>query len=332
MAHNGRLLARAREKLARIREENADERLRRTAEIYARIPRVKEIDARLRGQMAELVALTLRKDADITGEIRALEADSLALQRERAGLLAAAGYPSDYTEELCTCSKCRDTGLVNGEICTCLQRLYNRELTAALGTLPRCGRETFDAFDLTLYDAVPDARTGVSARDCMKLVFDTCAAYAKNFAPGAPNLLFQGGTGLGKTFLSASIAREAAARGYSVAYESAGPALAVFESLKFSREPGEADVVRSRQYLSCDLMILDDLGTEMLTAFSVSALYQLINSRLTDGRSTVISTNCGFEELRRRYGAQIASRLEGEYLLLPFAGRDIRLIKKERGE
>ena len=141
------------------------------------------------------------------------------------------------------------------------------------------------------------------------------------------------GPGLGKTFLSACIARVVAERGFSVAYESASAALGAFEAQRFSRDTaeGESAASRVREYLGCDLMILDDLGTEMVTSFSVSALYQLVNTRLGAGRQTIISTNAGFDELARKYGPQIMSRLEGEYLLLPFSGRDIRLLRKERG-
>lgn len=165
------------------------------------------------------------------------------------------------------------------------------------------------------------------------VVCETCREYARNFGPGSPNLIFMGGPGLGKTYLSACIARAVAEAGFSVAYESAAAALGAFETQRFSREneEGAQAASRVREYLGCDLMILDDLGTEMVTSFSVSALYQLVNTRLNEGRSTIISTNCGFEELRRKYGPQICSRLEGEYLLLSFSGRDIRLLRKERG-
>ena len=105
-------------------------------------------------------------------------------------------------------------------------------------------------------------------------------------------------------------------------------------SPSFFASPGEAAAaaVRVKHYLTCDLMILDDLGTEMVTSFSTSALYSIVNTRLMNGKKTLISTNFGDEELRRKYTPQITSRLEGEYLMLPFIGRDIRIIRKERGE
>ena len=141
----------------------------------------------------------------------------------------------------------------------------------------------------------------------------------------------QGGTGLGKTYLSACIARVVAARGYSVAYETAAACLNAFEAAKFRpfTEMGEQAQTRVEQYTSCDLMILDDLGTEMVSPYSVSALYTLINTRLTAGRATIISTNLPDQELARIYTPQILSRLQGEYQTLQFVGTDIRRQRKE---
>lgn len=326
MSCNGRLLALAREKLEKRREENRAEQQRRTAAVYARLPAVREADENLRAQMIELMGLALRRDGDISARVKELEARNLALQAQRAEMLTGAGLPVNYTDEIYSCPKCRDTGMVDGVMCSCLKKLYNQELTASLGTLLRCGDESFGKFDLSYYEGAD--------RECMDMVKNTCMAYAAGFGPRSTNLLFQGGAGLGKTLLSACIARVVAEKGFSVAYESASAALEAFEAQKFSRDTQEAEQAagRVKQYLACDLMILDDLGTEMITSFSVSALYQIINGRLINEKKTVISTNLSDEELTRKYGAPIMSRLCGEYDFLPFVGRDIRLIKKDRGE
>ena len=174
-----------------------------------------------------------------------------------------------------------------------------------------------------------DPRSGVIPRDAMRIVRDAGRKFADNFPNVSSNLLFQGGPGLGKTFLSACIARVVAEKGCSVCYDSAVSALEAFEKQKFSRDPDEADAAsaRVRRMLDCDLMILDDLGTEMVTPMSVSALYTLINTRLVNRRKMIISTNCSEEELAKRYSPQIGSRLEGEFLWLHFAGSDIRTRK-----
>ena len=331
MDYNGKLLARARARLAKQREDNAALQRRRTEEAYIRLPRLRELDRALRMQMIELARLAMSPGS--APQLERLRKENLALQAERAELLASAGLPADYTDEIYSCPRCRDTGLNGTEMCSCLKKLYKRELTDELSTLLHGGRESFEGFDLGWYDSAPDPRTGESPRECMALVCETCREYAKNFGKSSPNLIFMGGPGLGKTYLSACIARVVAERGFSVAYESAAAALGAFEMQRFSRDTGEAEAAASRvrEYLGCDLMILDDLGTEMVTSFSISALYQLINTRLNGGRQTIVSTNCSFEELERKYGPQIMSRLEGEYLLLSFSGRDIRLLRKERG-
>lgn len=326
MAMNGTYLARAREALEQRREQNEVERGRREREIHAKLPRIAEIDETLRAQMLELFGYTLRNGTDPTPELRALEDRNLALQRERAEILEQNGFSADYTEPIFTCAKCGDTGyLADGSVCECLTALYNAETTRDLATLLRTGDEAFQNFDLSLYDE--------PARTQMENTLGFCREYARSFTPDAPNLLFWGGTGLGKTFLSGCIAREVAARDYTVAYETASAALGAFETAKFSRlgEAGELAAERVEQYLTCDLMILDDVGTEMISPYSVSALYTLINTRLTNRKATILSTNLQPDELSRCYTPQILSRIKGDFMALHFVGRDIRQVKKERG-
>ena len=334
MAYNAAILSRARANIASRHEDALAEQSRRTERIYALEPRVRVIDAALRRQMAELCALAFSRSDDARDKISALREANLELQRERAGILRRRGLPEDYLDEIYSCPDCRDTGYKGAEMCDCLKREYKHELTRELSGLLRDGGESFDKFRLDYYSAERDAALGVSPREVMQLVYDTCRAWCANFSRRSPSLIFRGGPGLGKTFLSACIAREVAAKGFSVAYESAPKALGEFETQRFSRDAAEADAAAAKvkEYLGCDLMILDDLGTEMTTSFTVSALYQLINTRLVDSRQTLISTNLSDEEIARRYGGQIASRLSGEFELLTFAGSDIRRIKKERGE
>lgn len=331
MAYDGKLLARARAQLDKVRAENQAEHQRRLSLIYTRVPEIQELDARMRSQMTELVRLTIAKPADMKERIARLERENLDAQMQRAELLVGRGYPMDYLDDIYSCPKCRDTGIHQGGPCSCLDTLYNRELTKELGTLLRSGDESFSRFDLNFYDAVPDPVTGVIPREAMTMVYESCRKFADNFPNVSVNLLLQGGTGLGKTYLSACIARQVADRGHSVCYDSASAALDAFERQKFSRDPEEAEAAsaRVRRMLSCDLMILDDLGTEMVTPMSISALYTLINSRLVNGKKTIISTNCSPEELQKKYSPQICSRISGEFLRLPFVGRDIRLIKQK---
>lgn len=331
MPYDGKILARARNELEKIREGNKAEVRRRHDTVYSRVARIAEIDGRMREQMAELVRMTIAKRPDIRQQVELLEKENLELQAERAELLTANGFPIDYLDDICTCPKCGDSGIYNDDVCRCLDRLYNKELTKELGTLIRRGDEAFEHFDLSLYSDETDARYNVVPRSVMTKTLEICRRFADNFPNVSSNLLMQGDTGLGKTYLSACIARVVADKGCSVCYDSAFTALEYFEKQKFSRdtEDGEAADRRVKRMLDCDLMILDDLGTEMATPMSMSALYMLINTRLVNGKRMIISTNLMDEDIKKRYTPQIASRLVGEFLHLPFAGRDIRLIKQE---
>ena len=330
MPYDGKLLAQAREALEQRRADNAAEQQRRLSLVYARDPEIEQIDLRLRRQMAELVRLTVSRAPDLAEKLEVLKHDNLELQAERAERLTALGRPIDWLDEIVSCPLCRDTGMVDGKPCRCLKKLYNQALTKELSALLRHGDESFERFDLSLYDEQPLEGSTVSPRFAMERIFAQCRKFADSFPDVSSNLLFQGGTGLGKTYLSACIARVVADKGYSVCYDSAASALEAFEVQKFARDPetAEAAAARVRRMLDCDLMILDDLGTEMITSVTVSALYTLINSRLNAGKKTIISTNCTDEELLRKYTPQICSRIKGEFLRLPFVGRDIRLLKK----
>lgn len=327
MSYDGKLLARARDELERLRGENAAEHERRQALVYRRVPEIAELDAAMRSEMIMLARLTVSRVPDLKERLAALEKENLDMQARRAELLTTHGFSVDYLDPIYSCPLCRDTGVLSdGGMCQCLKTQYNRAVTAELSSLLRHGNESFDKFKLDLYPAEFDAHYGVIPRKAMGKVFEICRRFAENFPNVSSNLLLQGDTGLGKTYLSACIAREVSNKGLSVCYDSAAAALDAFEQQKFSRdsEQGQLAAARVKSMLECDLMILDDLGTEMNTPMALSALYTLINSRLVSGKKMIISTNCTDEELSRRYSPQICSRIFGEFVRLPFAGRDIR--------
>lgn len=332
MPYDGKLLARARERQEQQREENRAEQARRTERVYARVPEIRQIDAELRAQMTRLVRLTLSRRPDLAAQLKELEEENLALQARRAELLVEHGWPIDYLDPIVSCKRCGDTGLLDGRPCECVKRLYNQELTRELSALLRHGDESFARFDLSLYSEQLDSRFHQAPRGAMELNLAICKRFVDAFPDTAANLLMQGDTGLGKTYLSACIARAVADKGYSVCYDSAASAFEAFERQKFAREPEDFEAAdrRVKRMLSCDLMILDDLGTEMPGPVAVSALYTLLNSRLVAGKNLIISTNCSNEELQKRYSPQICSRLFGEFNRLPFFGQDLRLKNKKR--
>lgn len=327
----GRLLIKARAVLEEQHRKNQSEENRRRAEIYQRLPEIRRIDGEISGLMGELVNLALGIPGRSPEE---LETDSLALQAERARILRENGYDEHYLDELLSCPICRDTGyLHNGKPCQCLIRLYNAEQTHELSPLLKNGEESFEKFRVSYYPADAVTPGGPSPRVQMERIYRLCLSYVEHFDSVGGNLLFFGQPGLGKTFLSASIARAVAEKGHSVAYDTAVTLLTSFEQEKFSRSDDEQQEAASRvrQLKSCDLLILDDLGTELSSAFTQSALYTLLDGRIRSKRSTIISTNLDRSGIRDRYGAALASRLEGEYQYLNFIGRDIRALKKSAG-
>ena len=328
MALDGKLLLRARDRLDEIRRANEEETTRRTQQIYAKLPQIRRIDEEIQKTMLEVIRLTLQR-GDITPALKELETRSLDLQMKKGEILAQNGYAVDYLEEVHSCPHCADKGYTpDGAMCACLKRLYDEEQARELSILCKLGEDSFADFKLDYYSDEPDARYGASPRDYLTIAYKTCRAFAESFGSDSPNLIFRGGTGLGKTMLSGCIAKAVAARGFSVVYETAVAAFEAFEAHKFSRDEEAAE--REKRILECDLLILDDLGTEMTTSFTQSALYTIVNSRLAANKKTIISTNLSPEEMAQRYTAQIVSRISGEFETLLFVGQDIRVIKKQQ--
>lgn len=323
MAYSEQVLRRARERLEQAKAEAQREYEARLKDAYTRFPRLQEIDRELQMTMAQLVTAALRHGEDPSQAIARIREKNLALQREREWLLEAGEFEEGYLENTPVCAKCGGSGYVGSQMCSCLRELcrqeQKKELTSLLGT----GRETFDTFLLDVYPDAYDPKLGASPRQLMKSNFNICRKYAQNFGPGSGSLLFSGATGLGKTFLSACIARQVADRGFSVVYETAIRLFSDFEAEKFGAAQ-EENRGRNRKYLECDLLIIDDLGTEMTTQFTTSVLYHLLNTRMMENRSTIISTNLADTEIENRYSPQIASRIIGTFRLVQFAGEDIR--------
>ena len=320
MAYTNTVMNRARARLRQEKERRQAEYAAHLAKAYALRPRLREIDRALRGTGARAALLALDRSPDAQASLTALRAENEALQQERQWVLDEAELPDDYLDDSPVCALCGGTGYVGSRMCECLSELCRQEQKRELAALLPTGRERFDAFSLEVYPDRFYPDYGTSARNLMQKNLNYCRKYAQDFQPGAKSLLFSGATGLGKTFLSACMARQVAENGHSVVYATAGKLFADFEAVKFER--AEADTLRD--YRDCELLIVDDLGTEMTTEFVRAALYEIVNTRLLERRSTLISTNLNERDLEARYGGQIASRLLGSYRVIYFLGDDIR--------
>jgi len=332
MAYDGKIMRRALQRFEADRQERARRFEERRAGIFAARPRLREVDRELRSTMSRIISGALRRDTDPIPVIDRLRDENMSLQQEKRELLASLNLPEDALEEQPACPLCDDTGYRGGAVCRCLREYYVREQQKELSRMLDLGSQSFDTFSLDWYSDRWEPGQPRSARSHMEeRVYNTCAEYAHNFGKKrGENLLLFGAPGLGKTHLSAAIAREVSAEGFSVVYDTAGHVFQCLEDQKFGRDDGEEGTSDADRIFRCDLLILDDLGTEMTTAFVQSALYQIINTRLMERRSTIISTNLSPEKIAQRYSPQVASRLEGEYQILPFVGEDIRKLKRRR--
>lgn len=309
------------------RREQQREQLRR--QIYAREPRLAQLDSQLRVTMTELISTALHQGSE--SAVSSIRERNLSIQQERRQLLRGLGLSEDALEDKPICPKCGDSGWIGAQMCSCLKQRCAQEQIQELSKLLDLGEQSFETFRWDYYSPIPAPGWDVSPQDNMRMIYQCCQTFAQTFGSGSiKNLFLTGAPGLGKTFLSACIARTVSERGFSVVYDTAGSIFAQFEARKFQRDTDGVQnaMDETRRYLSCDLLILDDLGSELTTQFVRAALYELINTRLVREKQTVISSNLKVEELEARYTSQIASRLMGEFSVLRFFGEDIRQKKR----
>ena len=252
MAYSEQVLHRARARLEQAKAEREQENAAHRADAYARYPRLAEIDNELRRTMAELMAAALQRGEDPSQAVAAVREKNLALQRERSWILEAGDFDDGYLDDTPVCTKCGGRGYVGAQMCSCLRELCRQEQKKELTSLLGSGRETFENFRLDLYPAEYSESVRTSPRALMQRNFNHCRKYAQNFTMQSGNMLFSGATGLGKTFLSACIARTVADRGYSVVYDTAIHLFSDFEAEKFGMSQEENRGL-SQRYLQCDM-------------------------------------------------------------------------------
>ena len=322
MSYSSEVLTRARARLAQQRADRESENAARLQAAYARLPRLKEIDKALVSTMAQAAQAAFLQGTDGKAALEQVREKNLQLQQERKTLVEQYLEPGFLKEEP-ICPHCGGNGYVGAEMCHCLKELCKAEQRKEMGAAFQ--NAGFESFRLDYYsDAViPQLKT--SPRAVMEKTLDSCRRYARNFSMDSGNLLLSGGTGLGKTHLALAIGAAAGEQGYCVCYETAASLFGKLEKAKFT--PSEENSREAEKLESCDLLVLDDLGTEMPSQFVTAALYGLLNARLLAKRPMVITTNLNVEEAGSRYSMQIASRLYGEFKRLTFLGSDIRILK-----
>ena len=276
-------------------------------ELHRLLPRVGEIDKLIRSIPLRIMS---------GGDKETLKAESKLLLAERDRILQGAGFSSDYDAPVFECDLCNDGGYVGLKLCKCIKAMVSESKYAESRLAGGLLDKTFENFSLSYYEGDEKKR--------MDEILKGCIRYCDNFPnDSSSGLLFLGGTGLGKTHLSAAIANKISAKGFSVIYESAQQIFDTCDAVRFNR----LELSERTKYENCKLLIIDDLGAECITQYSVSALTGLIDLRIVNGKKTVISTNLTPAAIRKTYGERMFSRLFGEFRVLQFVGKDIRMQK-----
>lgn len=319
MEHSREIYKKAERELAKRRNRALAEREEHHRLAVEAVPEILEVEERMSSAgLATIKAIGMGK-ADAKEYIRKLSQLNLEAQAQRRLLLKNAGFPENWLDINFSCKKCEDKGFVGGIMCDCFKELLRSlEYERICSKLP-VNNCRFDNFKLDYY---PDG-AGKSPRQRMESVLDFCKTYAADFSTKSSSLLLYGHTGLGKTHLSLAIAGKVTENGYGVVYSSAQNLFNRLEKEKFGRSDGNTE----ESILECDLLIIDDLGTEFTTQFTISALYNIVNTRELEGKPTIVNTNLTPEQLLSTYDERIASRILNKYILIRFDGSDIRQIK-----
>lgn len=286
-------------------------------ELYTKIPEVRRIDAVLSRTGMDIMAVIAKGAKDCESEIAELRRRNEELLSERGALLRANGFPEDYSDIHYECELCGDTGFVNTKMCVCMRRALAEAgyESSGLGALIRT--QTFDNFSMDYY------RTGGANYAQIEHMFSELKQFSQSFEKTTyRNYLLMGGTGLGKTHMSTAVAKNLIDRGFDVLYVTALDMFRDFEAKQFDKGMGMKNEIE--RYEEAELLIIDDLGTEVCNQFAVAVLYDVMNGRINRRRSTFINTNLNFKEMETRYHERITSRLLAEYIPFVFSGLDIR--------
>ena len=296
----------------------------RTLEVYNKIPRIKEINDSISTVSVETAKKMLLENISFSSD--EVKKKIEALSKEKASLLRENGYPEDYLSMRYTCPDCKDTGYIGSSKCHCLKNSIIEILYEQSNIKEVLERENFSSFSFKYFDnTVKDSATGLTALENMHEVVKTCRDYIDNFDSEYKSLYLYGATGVGKTFLTNCIAKELIDSSYSVKYVSSIRLFEILANSTFKRDMSASSADLAENLLDCDLLIIDDLGTELINSFTASSLFNCINERHLRRKSVIISTNLSLAELRANYSERVFSRIMSNYTLLKIYGDDLRV-------
>lgn len=311
------------------RDAAARQLMNRQKEVYARIPRIAEIDQILSGTGIEITKTILQYPEKSDELIRSLEQKNMDLVIEKAELLYINGYEKNYLEPSHACYDCKDTGYIDNSPCHCFKQALINMAYDQSNLKDILLVENFDHFHFDYYSDQVDPITNISPKENIKQIYSHCIHFVNEFNEEFNNIIFYGDPGLGKTFLCNCIAKDLLDRGKTVLYLTAFQLFKLFEKERFRKEEETEDM---KAYLDAvftvDLLIIDDLGTEFSTALTGAELFNCLNARILDRKHTIISTNLSPNDWQNQYSERIVSRIFGNYKALKLIGKDIRIVKK----
>ena len=321
MSYKKSVYIKAKEILAERKAKAEREAEMRHSAAVALCPEIVQIEREMASHGADVIK-AVGMGADLKEYIENLSTANLKAQARRKELLKSAGFPEDYLEVKYTCEICKDTGYNQEFYCQCYRKLIRDVARETLGVNSPLKKCTFESFRLDRYPDVTDSVIGINQREHMKNTYEYCRAYAENFTPDSEGLCMYGKTGLGKTHMSLAIANVVLDKGYDVYYGSIQSIMDKLEAEHFGRLPREDSI--KEDILTCDLLIIDDLGAEFATQFTNAELYNILNSRILSSLPTIISTNLEMSEIAEKYTQRVASRIMGSCMAIYFCGKDIR--------
>ncbi|WP_455721815.1 ATP-binding protein [Agathobacter sp.] len=297
---------------------------KRIENAYRLAPRLKEIDDGIASASVQQAYRLMDGDKSALSALRATIED---YKEERAALLGTLGFPQDYFDPIYTCPDCHDTGYIDGQKCHCFKQAIINTVYSQSNIREILERENFSTLTYDFYsDSQINPATGLSALQTARQAVAECHNFIDNFNDKPKNLLFYGDTGVGKTFLSNCIARDLLDAGYSVIYFTA---FQLFDILSKGVFEKDADAIAAHQNIfDCDLLIIDDLGTELANSFTTSQLFLCVNERILRQKSTIISTNLSLGQIVDVYSERTLSRISSNYTIIKLFGDDIRIKKR----
>lgn len=312
-----------------IREESQKNLKLKQDYIYKNLPNIRKIDEQLYLNGIAITKSIINNPDKANELILDLQNKNNQLIEKKTEILIKNGYKKNYLKLEYLCPLCKDTGYIDNKICKCMEQKLIDKAYIQSNLKNVLKYENFSTFDKSYYSDELEENKTKSPLQNMELILKTCVKFCDDFDKKYENLILFGKTGLGKTFLSHCIAKELLDKGKTVLYFTAVQLFQMAENERFGKDNNEYQYLDT--VLSVDLLIIDDLGTEMNTLFTNSELYNIINLRLLEQKPTIINSNLDPSDLINIYSDRITSRIQGNYTSLKLSGKDIRIIKKYKG-